>query len=82
MTIDVIIERFVIRKGMHLGPLRRELRVDSIIEWEPTTELLKIDGHRIDLTPGVEPGEAMRQLKVLSQRDPENPPIELLELAS
>jgi hypothetical protein len=81
-TETVSIERYVIRNGMHLGPLRRELRVDSIIEWEPSTEMLKIDGHRIDRTPGVEPGEAMRQLKVLSERDPDNPPIELLELAS
>jgi hypothetical protein len=78
----VTVERYVVRKGMHLGPLRRELRIDSIIEWEPTTELLKIDGFRITRDKGIEPGEAMRQLKVLSERDPDNAPIELLELAS
>lgn len=72
-------ERYVIKKKMHLGPLRRELHVDSIIEWEPTTEALMIDGYRIDRMPGVEPSEGMRQLKVLADRDPENPPIEPLE---
>lgn len=80
--MEAVIERYVIRTGMHLGPLRRELRIDSIIEWEPTTDVLKIDGFRIEHGGGVDPGEAMRQLRVLSERNPDNPPIELLELAA
>ena len=80
--MEQVIERYVVRKRMHLGPLRRELQVDSIIEWEPITEALKIDGFRIDRAPGVEPGEGMRQLKVLSERTPEDAPIEKLELQS
>ena len=80
--MEATVERYVIKKGMHLGPLRREIRVDSIIEWEPLTETLKIDGHRIDRGRGIEPGEAMRQLRLLSERNPNDAPMELLELTS
>jgi len=79
---EVMVERYVVRKEMHLGALRRQIYVNSIIEWEPTTETLKIDGFRIDRSPGVEPSEGMRQLKALAARDPENPAVEPLELAS
>lgn len=69
------IEHYAIRTDMHLGPLRRQLHADSVIEWEPATERMRINGVRIEEGNGVEPAEAMRQLRVLSQRHPDNPPI-------
>lgn len=73
------IERYAIRTDMHLGPLRRQLHADSVIEWEPATERMRINGVRIDAGNGIEPAEAMRQLRVLSERHPNNPPISPLE---
>lgn len=79
---EVTVERYVVNKEMHIGALRRKIYIDSVIEWEPVTETLKIDGHRIDRSPAIEPSEAMRQLKALSERNPESPAIKLLELKS
>ena len=81
-TETVTIERYVVRKGMHLGALRRELKVDDIIEWQPETETFKLNGFRIDSNSGVEPSEAMRQLRALNTKNPDHPAIEELQMAS
>lgn len=69
----VIVERYVIHKSMHLGPLRRDVRPGMELEWYPQTQTLKINGSRVEEGNGVSPSEAMRQLRVLSERTPDEP---------
>jgi hypothetical protein len=78
-TETVTIERYVVCKTQHLGPLRRDIRIDDIIEWQPQTETLKINGNRIDATQDVSPSEAMRMLRVLCERNPDEAPLKELE---
>jgi len=82
-TETVTTERYVVRRAMHLGALRREIRVDDIIEWQPETERMKLNGMQVDdHLAGTSASEAMRQLRALSARDPDRPAIEMLEMAS
>lgn len=84
MTTETItIERYVVRRAMHLGALRRDIRVDDIIEWQPETERMKVNGMQVDeRLDGTSASEAMRQLKALGAKSPDNPAIELLDMAS
>lgn len=77
MSIEekVIVERYVVKKAMHLGALRREMRPGMKIEWYPQTEAMKINGSRIEDGNGVCPSEAMRQLKALNDKMPDSPVI-------
>lgn len=75
----VTICHYVVKKGMHLGPWRRDIRVDDIIEWHPETDHLKINGTRIIEDRDMNLGEGMRQLTVLSEVHPEDPAIVPLE---
>jgi hypothetical protein len=75
----VTIYHYVVKKGMHLGPWRRDIRVDDIIEWHPETEYLKINGVRITEDKDMNLGEGMRQLTVLSEVHPDDPAIVTLE---
>jgi hypothetical protein len=78
----VQIERYAVLKSMHLGPLRRHLSSGSILEWEPIGQTLKIDGNRIDEKGGASPAEGMRMLRALSERNPDDPPIEVIGMVS
>lgn len=81
MSIEekVIVEKYEVKKGMHLGPLRREIKPGMKLEWFPQTQTLKVNGSRIEEGNGVSPSEAMRQLRVLSERNPDEPVIVIME---
>jgi hypothetical protein len=68
------IERWLMKESMHLGPLRDELKDGQIIEWVPELLLMKVDGKKVDKN-GADPEEAMRMLKALAGKNPENPCI-------
>jgi hypothetical protein len=69
---------YVVKKEVHLGPLRRKLKLDSVLEWEPNTETLKIDGIKVENSGGVNPSEAMSMLLRLRSINPDNSPIDIL----
>lgn len=74
-TETLKVEFYIVKKKMHLGPWRRDIKVDDVIEWHPDTEMLKINDIRIMDGRDMSIGEGMRQLTVLSQRNPDDPSI-------
>ena len=66
------IERWLMKENMHLGPIRDELKDGQIIEWAPDILLMKIDGRKVDKN-GADPEEAIRMLKALAAKKPEDP---------
>ena len=73
------IDRYVVKKETHLGPLQRKLQVNSILEYDSEAEILKIDGNRLITNEHVNPAEAMRMLIGSYRANPENPIIAPIE---
>jgi hypothetical protein len=62
---EIVVERYTVLKTMHMGAIGRNLNSGSVIEWEPDSEVMKIDGNRLIPDKGINPSEAMRQLRAL-----------------
>ena len=71
-------ERYIVRKSQHIGPWNRQIRQNSILEWSPEQERLRIDGVLVE-DPSSRLSEGMRVLKVLFDQSPETAPVVPLE---
>ena len=65
---EATIERYTVLKTMHMGVIGRNLKSGSVIEWDPESQVMIIDGHRLIEDKKVNPAEAMRQLKLLGEK--------------
>ena len=66
-------QRYLVKTGTHLGPIRRNILTGQIIEWNPDTGKMTIDGHEVSQGKGVDTFTGMKTLLTLSERSPEDP---------
>lgn len=71
------VERYRVVKTTHLGPIEREVRAGSVIEWNAAEQVMRIDGVQVG-GPGSRPVEGMRTLIELSLKSPSAPLITLI----
>lgn len=66
--MQVETERYVMKRGLHVGPLRRRLSRGDVLAWTPKVEKLTINGEPMkDGGPPCDAAEAIRQLKALAE---------------
>ena len=68
------VEKWLVKKTMHLGPIRDMIREGQIIEWDLDRGEIKLHGQLLD-GKGVDAPMAMQMLKVLLKKNPEDPCI-------
>ncbi len=68
----------MVNKKMHVGPLRRELRPGQLIEFEETTDVIRIDGAVLDAKTVISAGEAVRTLVRMAENKPDDPCVTIV----
>ena len=68
-----MMRRFEIQKGMHLGPLMRNISPGDVLGWDVSTQTLTFNGDVLREQKGARFEEAIDILLRQSQKDPEHP---------
>jgi len=77
--MQVETERFVMKRSLHVGPLRRRLSIGDVLAWTPKAKRLTINGEPVkDGAPPCDAAEAVRQLVALSEVEPNGTVMEEL----
>jgi hypothetical protein len=70
--------RLIVRKKMHVGPLRRELVPGMVVEYDEGSGVVRIDGQVLHPQSVIDGGDAVRMLIRLAKSKPEDPCIEVV----
>ena len=65
--------RIKILEGMHMGPIRRDIKEGDIIDWDPSTKYFTLNGNQIVKEKNVDPQEVIAILDRQRANDPSEP---------